>query len=93
MTRNNTADIFYDLTEELAEELKELMKTVEELSKSLRNFEKETVDIIEKEPLPRPCKNIGKSITKPLYLENIKDHRINKKYKKYKRMNTKISRK
>ena len=42
MTRNNTADIFYDLTEEFAEELKELMKTVEELSKSLRNFEKET---------------------------------------------------
>lgn len=89
MTRNNTADVFYKLTEEL----KELMKAVEELTKSLRSFEKETGDIIEKEPLPRPCKNIGKSITKPLYLENIKDHRINKKYKKYKRMNTKISRK
>lgn len=80
---------FYKLTEEL----KELMKAVEELTKSLRNFEKESMDIIEKEPLPRPCKSIGKSITKPLYLENIKDHRINKKYKKYKMMNTKISRK
>lgn len=89
MTRNNTADVFYELTEEL----KELMKAVEELTKSLRNFEKESMDIIEKEPLPRPCKSIGKSITKPLYLENIKDHRINKKYKKYKMMNTKISRK
>lgn len=89
MTRNNTADVFYELTEEL----KELMKAVEELTKSLRNFEKESMDIIEKEPLPRPCKSIGKSITKPLYLENIKDHRINKKYKKYKRMNTKTSRK
>lgn len=81
MTRNNTADVFYELTEEL----KELMKAVEELTKSLRNFEKESMDIIEKESLPRPCKSIGKSITKPLYLENIKDHRINKKYKKIRR--------
>lgn len=89
MTRNNTADVFYELTEKL----KELMKAVEELTKSLRNFEIESMDIIEKEPLPRPCKSIGKSITKQLYLENIKDHRINKKYKKYKRMNTKTSRK
>lgn len=60
------------------------------------NYFRELIKIVnrlKREPSPRPCKSIGKSITKPLYLENIKDHRINKKYKKYKRMNTKISRK
>lgn len=30
------------------------------------------------------CKSIGKSITKQLYLENIKDHRINKNIKSIK---------
>ena len=89
MTRNNTADVFYELTEVV----EKFMKTLDDFTESLRNFEIESMDIIEKEPLPRPCKSIGKSITKPLYLENIKDHRINKKYKKYKRMNTKTSRK
>lgn len=43
------------------------------------------VNRLKREPSPRPCKSIGKSITKPLYLENIKDHRINKKYKKIRR--------
>lgn len=89
MTRNNTADVFHELTEAV----EKFMKTLDDFTESLRNFEIESMDIIEKEPLPRPCKSIGKSITKPLYLENIKDHRINKKYKKYKRMDTKILRK